>query len=78
MCYQFRGITLTSKFKKDLQTLKGAANRETYLDVKNPKLFKKVRRFYEKEGVEFTGDGLEDYEILIDCIAGDLASVEAS
>ena len=71
-------MTLTSKFKKDLQTLKGAANRETYLDVKNAKLFKKVRRFYEKEGIEFTGDGLEDYEILIDCIAGDLASVEAS
>ncbi len=72
MCNQLRAMTLTSKFRKDLQTLKGAANRETYLDVKNPKLFKKVRRFYEKEGVEFTGDGLEDYEILIDCIAQDL------
>lgn len=72
MCNQHRAMTLTSKFRKDLHTLKGAANRETYLDVKNPKLFKKVRRFYEREGVEFTGDGLEDYEILIDCIAQDL------
>jgi hypothetical protein len=65
-------MTLTSKFKKDIQTLKGAANRELYLDVKNPKLYKKVRRFYINEGVEFTGDALEDYEILMDFISQDL------
>jgi hypothetical protein len=44
-------MTLISKFKKDVQTLRGAANGDFYLDVKNPKLFKKVRRFYEQEGV---------------------------
>tara|TARA_R100000084_G_scaffold72801_1_gene32506 strand:+ start:71 stop:220 length:150 start_codon:yes stop_codon:yes gene_type:complete len=38
-------MTLTSKFKKDVQTLRGAANGDFFLDVKNPKLFKKVRRF---------------------------------
>ena len=34
-------MTLTSKFKKDLQTLSAAARKEIYLDVKNPKLYKK-------------------------------------
>ena len=40
-------MTVTSKFKKDLSTLRGAASGEFFLDVKNPKLFKKVRKFYE-------------------------------
>ena len=35
-------MTLSSKFKKDIQTLRSAANGDIYLDVKNPKLFKKV------------------------------------
>ena len=35
-------MTLTSKFKKDIGTLRAAANKEIYLDVKNPKLYKKV------------------------------------
>ena len=70
-------MTLTTKFKKDLQTLKGAASGEFFLDVKNPKLLKKVRRFYQNEGVEFSGDALDDYDILMDCILQDLQSVEA-
>ena len=69
-------MTLVAKFKKDLQLLKGAANRDCFLDVKNPKLYKKVRRFYEKEGVTFSGDALDDYEILMDCIFQDLESAE--
>ena len=37
-------------------------------DVKNPKLYKKVRRFYEKEGVEFT-EISKELEILMDYLA---------
>ena len=69
-------MTLTTKFKKDIQTLKGAANGEFYLDVKNPKLFKKVRRYYENAGVVFSGDPLDDYEILMEYIYNDLQTVE--
>ena len=66
-------MTLTSKFKKDLHTLRGAANGDFFLDVKNPKLFKKVRKYYEREGViSFSGDALDDYDILIDAISEDL------
>ena len=71
-------MTLTSKFKKDIQTLKGAVNGEFFLDVKNPKLLKKVRRYYENEGVVFSGDPLDDYDILMEQVATDLESVEVA
>ena len=60
-------MALTEKFKsKDISILRAAANGEIFLDVKNPKLFKKVRRFYENEGIVFSGDQLDDYEIHVD------------
>ena len=72
-------MKLTSKFKKDVSTLRAAANKEIFLDVKNPKLFKKVRRYYEREGtVEFTGEPLEDYDILMDVIAEDLVFTQTA
>ena len=70
-------MTLTTKFKKDIQTLKGAVNGEFFLDVKNPKLLKKVRRYYENNGLVFSGDPLDDYDILIEQVAIDLETVEA-
>lgn len=69
-------MTLTSKFKKDVNTLRAAANGEFYLDVKNPKLYKKVRRYYEQNGVVFSGDPEDDYEMLIDYLYEDLEVVE--
>ena len=71
-------MSLISKFKKDVSTLRLAANGEIYLDVKNPKLYKKVRRFYENEGVVFSGDPLDDYEMLMEYVASDLESVEVA
>jgi hypothetical protein len=70
-------MTLTSKFKKDISTLRAAVNKEIFLDVKNPKLYKKVKKYYEREGlIEFTGEPLEDYDILMDVILEDLSTVE--
>ena len=71
-------MTLNSKFKKDIQTLRGAVNGEFFLDVKNPKLLKKVRRYYENEGVVFSGDPLDDYDILMEQVAIDLEAVEVA
>ena len=71
-------MSLIQKFKKDVSTLRLAANGEIYLDVKNPKLYKKVRRFYENEGVVFSGDPLDDYDILMETIAADLETVEVA
>ena len=66
-------MTLTSKFKKDLQTLRGTSNGDFYLDVKNPKLYKKVRRYYQNEGIDFSGDPLDDYDIVMDLVFADLS-----
>lgn len=71
-------MSLIQKFKKDVSTLQLAANGEIYLDVKNPKLYKKVRRFYENDGVVFSGEPLDDYEMLMEYIAQDLEAVEVA
>jgi len=72
-------MTVTSKFKKDISTLRSAVDGEFFLDVKNPKLYKKVRKYYENIGVTFSGDPLDDYDILIDYLADDLnSSVEVT
>ena len=71
-------MSVTIKFKKDLQTLKSAVNGDFYLDVKNPKLYKKIRRYYQNEGVVFSEDALDNYDILIECIAQDLETSEVA
>ena len=68
-------MTLTIKFKKDIQTLRGAVNGDFFLDVKNPKLLKKIRRYYENNGVVFSGDPLDDYDMLMEQVAIDLEAV---
>jgi hypothetical protein len=68
-------MSLVSKFKKDIDTLRSAAKGEIYLDVKNPKLYKKVNRYYRNEGVVFSDDPLDNYDILIECILQDLETV---
>ena len=66
-------MSLNEKFKnKDLSILRSAAEGEYFLDVKNPKLYKKVRKFYENDGVVFSGDALDDYDMLMEQIAIDL------
>ena len=68
-------MTLTSKFKKDISILRAAANKEIYLDVKKPKLYKKVKRYYQNE-IDLTGEDPDaDYNAIMECIAEDLAGV---
>ena len=68
-------MSLSVKFKKDLSTLRAVANKEIYLDVKNPKLYKKVKRYYVGEGiVNLSGEDPDaDYATIIECVAEDLA-----
>ena len=69
-------MTLTSKFKKDLSTLRAAANKEIFLDVKNPKLYKKVKRYYKDEISYNNEDPDSDYGLIMECIRQDLEGVE--
>ena len=65
-------MKLTTKFKKDLSTLRAAANKELFLDVKNPKLYKKVLRYYQNE-IEYNEEdhGLT-YSLVVECLKQDL------
>ena len=65
-------MTLLTKFKKDLDTLRAAVNKEVYLDVKNPKLYKKIKRYYQTEVVLSGEDPDADYAVILECIAEDL------
>lgn len=65
-------MSLTTKFRKDLQQIRQAASDEIFLDVRNPKLYKKIVKFYQQTGVEFTGNDLDDYDIVIEQIRYDL------
>ena len=69
-------MTLTSKFKKDLNTLRAAVNREIFLDVKYPKLYKKLKRYYQNEITYSDEDPDADYSLIIECIRQDLESIE--
>ena len=71
-------MALTEKFKKDISTLRAAADGDIFLDVKNPKLYKKVRRYYENNGVVFSGEPLDDYEMLMENLFADLETVEVA
>ena len=71
-------MTLTSKVKKDISTLRAVANKEIYLDVKNPKLYKKIKRYYQNE-IDYSEEDPEvDYELIVECIRQDLEEAEVS
>ena len=68
-------MTLTSKFKKDLSTLRAAADKEIFLDLKNPKLYKKIKRYYQDE-IDYNPDDPElNYSLVVECLRQDLAEV---
>ena len=69
-------MTLTSKFSKDLNTLRAAANKEIFLDLKNPKLYKKIKRYYQNEVILDGEDPEYDYANVIECVRQDLQEVE--
>ena len=69
-------MTLTSKFKKDISILRAAVDKEIFLDVKNPKLYKKLVRYYQNE-VDFVGEDPDaDYNLLMECVRQDLKGVQ--
>ena len=68
-------MTLTSKFKKDISILRAAANKEIFLDLKDPKLYKKIKRYYQNE-IDYTDDDPElNYSLVVECLRQDLAEV---
>ena len=61
---------LKRKFEEHLDCLYAAVDGETDLRD-NYKLYNKLRRFYSKEGVTFTGDTSTDYNMIINYLYED-------
>ena len=75
LTYQYRQMSITQKFHKYLPLLEETVEGTVFLDLKNPKLYKKLIRHYANEGVEFYDDGNE-YATIVQCIAEDLGTNE--
>lgn len=65
-------MSVTTKFKKHLNILRGTVEGQIALDHQYPKVFRKVTKYYEEQGVQFMNDPCDDYEILLDCLYADL------
>jgi len=66
-------MSLRTKFRKSIGIFQDAINRTIELDYSQPKLYKKVYKYYEEQGISFTGDSVEDYQILLECLKQDLS-----
>lgn len=65
-------FSLTSKFRKSIYTLTRAVNREIDLEYDQPKLYKKIKKFYQEQGVEFYQESEADYELILSLLCEDL------
>ena len=54
-------MSLISKFKKHVDVLTQAVDGTVSLDFKNPKLYKKILRFYRDQDIEFYEDPYDTY-----------------
>lgn len=61
-----------SAFRKSQYILQRAVNREVDLEYDYPKIYKKVKKYYQNNGVQFYDDQEADYELIIELIAEDL------
>ncbi len=62
--------TFDVQFRKDKTILERAANRFVDLDYDYPKLYKKVKKYFQtQEGVEFYNEPEADYEAVLSLIS---------
>ena len=58
--------SLEDKFHKHIPLLEQTVRRECDLDHSNPKLYRKVYRYFKGQGVEFFGNPDDDYELIVE------------
>ena len=68
-------MTLTTKFKKDISILTDAINNDIFLDIKHPKLYKKICIHYQNEVYLDGEDPDRDYSLILECIRQDLEDI---
>jgi hypothetical protein len=64
--------TFAEKFKKENYTLQRALDREVILPIDKPKLWKKILKHFEDEGIEFYGEIEADYIMILNRISEEL------
>ena len=65
-------MSLLSKFKKNADVLAQTVDGTVALDFKNPKLYKKVLRYYQNE-IDYSEDDHElNYSLVVECLKQDL------
>jgi len=62
---------LKRKFEDHLESLYAAVDGDVDLRDDNFKLYKKIHRYYTKEGVTFTGDAEMDYNMIVNYLNED-------
>ena len=65
-------MSLLSKFKKNVDVLTQTVDGTVALDYKNPKLYKKILRYYRDQDVEFFLDPYDTYDLVVYLIKEDL------
>ena len=68
-------MTLITKFKKDIGILNAAIKNDIFLDIKHPKLHKKICRHYQNEVYLDGEDPDRDYSLILECIRQDLEDI---
>jgi len=61
-----------SKFKSDLRKLTDAIEGQVALDLDYPKLYRKLTRYYEDQGIQLYQDPEDDYNVILDQVEADL------
>ena len=68
-------MTLITKFKKDIGILNAAIKNDIFLDIKHPKLYKKICRHYQNDIILDGEDPDKDYSLILECIRQDLENI---
>jgi len=61
-----------SKFKNSIGVLKEAVEGTVNLDTDYPKIYRKIYKYYQDNGVQLYNDIEEDYEVILNYIEDDL------
>jgi hypothetical protein len=64
--------SFSTKFRKSIPTLQRAITREVILPIDQPKLYKKIKKYFYEQGTNFYGDIEADYELILTLIAEEL------
>lgn len=64
--------SFTTKFRKSIPTLNRAISREVILPLDQPKLYKKIKKYFYEQGVDFYGEIESDYELILTLISEEL------